>query len=193
MILRFTLILSLVFVSASSFAGDLQAAFAALQNSKVNYEPDGAVCEQLAILKARVTYPESAYDITGGIEYDIGGETLGELDLVILEKQTRKVVLVEEVKCWKNYGSGLDKAKVQRDRFMWNLTKFTSKIRFTSYTDEQFTAENFQNAFPFIFVSHAGGVKHGFDQELDFNMSEVRELRTQLLKCQAFGPCPKPE
>ncbi len=193
MILRFTLILSLVFVSASAFAGDLEAAFTALQDSKVNYEPDGAICEQLAILKARAAYPESTYDIMNGIEYDTGGETVGELDLVILEKQTHKVVLLQEVKCWKSFQGGLDKARAQKQRFIWNLTKFTSKIKFTSYNQGPLRAEDFPNEFPFVFVSQAGGLKYGFDQELDFTLSEVKQLRSKLLKCQEYGPCAKPE
>jgi len=193
MILRLTLILSLVFVSASSFAGDMQAAFAALQNSKVNYEPDGAICEQLAILKTRLAYPESAYDIANGIEYDIGGNTLGELDVVVLEKQTQQVVLVKEVKCWKSFQGGLDKAKSQKLRLLWNLSKFPSKIKFTTYSDLRLTPESFPNNFPFTFVSQAGGAKYGFDEELDFTLNEVKQLRSQLLKCQEYGPCPKAE
>lgn len=193
MILRLTLILSLVFVSTSSFAGDMQAAFAALQDSRVNYEPDGAICEQLAVLKARTSYAREDYDIINGIEYDIGAQTLGELDLVVLEKQSRKVVLIEEVKCWKSFGGGLDKAKAQKDRFLWNLNKFDYKIHFSPNGNEPITYKNFQNVFPFITVSQAGGVKYGFDQELDFSLSEAKKLRSMLLKCQEYGPCPKPE
>ena len=193
MMIRFTLILSLCLLSAHAFAGDVQAAFEALKNTKVNYSPDGAVCEQLARLKVRETYPENAYDITGDIEYDLGALTIGELDVVVIEKSSQKVVLVEEVKCWKSFDGAKDKAVGQKTRFMWNLTKFPEKIRFTSYDGTKLTAANFSSSFPFIFVSQAGGVRHGFDQELDFTLQETEHLRMQLLKCQDLGPCPKPE
>lgn len=193
MIIRFIISLSLFFVSTASLAADLQAAFEALKNTKVNYNPDGAICEQLSILKVRQDYPETSYEITGGIEYDTGGATLGELDVVVLDKLSRKVVLIQEVKCWRDYDNGLVKAKSQRDRFMWNLTKHPDQIHFVSYNGESFSTANFSNSFPFVFISHLGGVRHGFDAELEFNLSDLKKLRMMLLKCQDSGACPKPE
>ncbi|WP_142695894.1 hypothetical protein [Bdellovibrio sp. NC01] len=193
MILRFTLFLTLVFVTHQSFAGDIQAAFQSLQNVGENWEPDGAVCEQLARLKIRAAYPENQYTITGDIEYDTGALTIGELDVIVIEKSSNRVILVQEVKCWKNFAGGLEKAQSQKLRFLWHLGKTPQAMRFTSYDGTKLTAANFASSFPFVFVSQAGGVAKGFDEELDLNLSEIKQLRMQLLKCQDQGHCKKPD
>ncbi|WP_415064021.1 hypothetical protein [Bdellovibrio sp.] len=189
----FLSILSVLF-SAVCFAGDIEPVFEALKSSAVNYEPDGAVCEQVARLRLQEDYPDKDFLLATGIEYSTGGQTLGELDLVVINRTTQKVVLVMEVKCWKNYGQALDKAKAQRDRFTWNLTKYPHQIRFTTYSDLHLRPEQFEgNATVFRSLSHAGGIRHGFDMELGFTLSELRDLRMKLLKCQAWGGCPRPE
>ena len=191
MMIRFTLLLSLLFVTSSSFAAlDLAGAFEALKTKAVNWDPDGAVCEQLTRVKARDQYPENAYDIIGDVEYDIGALTVGELDLLVIEKNSGKVILVEEVKCWKSFQGGIDKARSQKLRFEWHLSKYPQQIRFTS-DEMKISAANFSSSFPFIFVSQAGGAKWGFDQELDLNLSDIKKLRMMLLKCQDSHQCPK--
>ena len=127
----------------------LQPLFEALKNTGVNYKPDGTVCEQIVVLQMQQTYPADQYAVTAGVEYDIGDGTVGELDLVVLNKTTQKVELVGEVKCWHDFGAAMDKAKVQRDRFMWNLTQFPGKITFSAHDPEfQFTEANFHAGTP---------------------------------------------
>lgn len=180
-------------LSLSTEAADLQPVFEALKQSGVNYEPDGAVCEQVARLKLAETYPTADFLVTGGVEYATGGETLGELDIVIFDKATQKVVLVAEVKCWKNLMSAMDKLKMQRDRFTWNLTQFPHRIQFVSYEGLHIDATQFPKDLQFKSISQMGGVRRGFDQELEFSLGELKELRTRLLKCQAWGDCARPQ
>lgn len=169
----------------------LQPLFDVLKTVPVNYKPEGAVCEQVARLQAFAAFPADRFAITTGVKYDTGAETLGELDLIIVEKATQHVQLVGEVKCWKDFGSAMDKGKYQRDRFMWNLTQFPDKIHFESEDPEfQFTEAHFHGLSKFIFISQVGGVRKGFDQEIPYTLSEMAELREHLVRCQKKGECP---
>lgn len=191
--MRLVTVAILVLFSFSALAADIEPVFQALQQSAVNYEPDGSVCEQVALLKLRESYPTEDFSIANGVEYSTGGDTLGELDLVVVEKKTNKVVLVGEVKCWRNLQQAMDKLKAQRDRFTWNLTKHTQQMQFTDYEGFNFKVEQFEGISNFRSISQLGGIRRGFDVELDFTLSELKELRSKLLKCQAWGHCARPE
>ncbi|WP_374079629.1 hypothetical protein [Bdellovibrio bacteriovorus] len=179
----------LIFFSVISFAADIEPVFEALKQSAVNYEPDGAICEQVARLGFLETYPEKDFLVTTGIEYSTGDLTLGELDVLVINRATQKVVLVAEVKCWKNFDQALDKAKSQRLRFTRNLSKYPRQMQFTTYSDLTLKAEQFDEATEYRSVSQLGGVERGFDAELEFTLSELKALRMKLLKCQAWGEC----
>ncbi len=76
---------------------------------------EGEVLEALSILSLENQYPKDKYFATGGIMYfpSSGPSTLGELDLVVYEKASCKVVLVGEAKLSRNTG----KAREQLTRF----------------------------------------------------------------------------
>jgi hypothetical protein len=85
----------------------------------------------------------------------------------------------------------MDKAKMQRDRFLWNLSQFPAKIAFRSDDPEfSFVESNFRGLNQYIFVSQMGGVKKGFDIEIPYNLGEMRELQEFLVRCQKSGQCP---
>lgn len=169
----------------------LQPLFEALKDKGVNYKPEGTVCEQVTVLQMRQTYPADSYAITTGVEYAIGDGVLGELDLVIVNLQNRRVEVAGEVKCWNNFYSAMDKAKMQRDRFLWNLSQFPGKIAFRSDDpDFSFAESDFRGLNQYIFVSQMGGVKKGFDIEIPYNLGEMRELQEFLVRCQKSGKCP---
>lgn len=191
--MQFLVMFFVVLYSVVGQAGDIETAFNALKQSAVNYEPDGAVCEQVARLKLEEEFSPDKYFITGGIEYDTGAHTLGELDVVIVDRSSNKVVMVAEVKCWKDLYQAMDKLKAQRDRFTWNLNQFPHRLRFTSYDGVEYRVEQFAGLKNFRSISQAGGLKRGFDVELDFNLGELRDLRMKLLKCQAWGECARPQ
>lgn len=180
------------FFSVSGFAADITPYFEALKQSGVNYEPDGAVCEQVARVDLRKEFPEADYIITTGIEYDIGGDTLGELDVVVINRSSQKVVMVAEVKCWRNLYNAMDKLKAQRDRFLWNLRQFPHKMRFESHEGLNVSVNQFSDVTTFRSIAQIGAGRRGFDVELAFTLSELGELRMQLLKCQSWGECKRP-
>ncbi|MFM6928367.1 MAG: hypothetical protein ACKOX6_07875 [Bdellovibrio sp.] len=188
----FSFIVSFLF-SSFVWAGDIQAAFDSIKDSGANLEPDGAVCEQLEKVRLKALYPEDKYIVTGGLEYSLGGDTVGELDSVVLDRNTNKVVLLEEVKCWKDFSNALVKATGQRDRFLWNLAKSPRSVIFKSYDGRTYSVDQFQGDIPFKFISQAGGVSKGFDVELELNLRELGQLRMMVLKCQQNRQCAKPE
>lgn len=169
----------------------LQPLFEAIKNAGVNYKPDGTVCEQIVVLQTQQSFPADRYAITTGVEYEIGDGTLGELDLVVVNRETQRVELVGEVKCWHDFGAAMDKAKYQRDRFLWHLTQFPEKITFIAHDPTfKFTEASFHGLNQFIFISQVGGVKKGFDQEIPYNLEEMRELQEALVRCQNSRACP---
>ncbi|KYG60385.1 hypothetical protein AZI85_13005 [Bdellovibrio bacteriovorus] len=191
--MRSFLIIASVLFSISSFAADIEPYFESLKQTGVNYEPDGAICEQVAKLRYRGEYPDAQFLITTGVEYSTGDRTLGELDIVVIDRGTQKVILVSEVKCWKNFQQALDKAKSQRLRFQWNLEKHPQQMRFDSYEGLPFSVSQFDGSTQYRSLSQAGGVNKGFDAELELTLSELKQLRMKLLKCQAWGECRRPE
>lgn len=177
----------------SSLSPKLQPLFEVLKKIPANYKTEGTACEQAARIEAYQTYPADRFAITTGVEYDIGDGTLGELDLLVIDKASDKVVVVGEVKCWRSFDSALDKAKYQRDRFLWNLQKYPKQIHFIAHEEGfAFTAESFSNLNQFIFISQAGGTKKGFDQEIPYTLLEMDEISQKLVRCQKKGECPRP-
>ncbi len=196
--MKFTVFAVAFFVSLFVFAAKpqplspkLQPVFEAIKNSGANYKTDGTVCEQIVVLQMQQTYPKDQYAVTAGVQYDIGEGIVGELDLVIVNKSTQAVELVGEVKCWHDFSAAMDKAKYQRDRFMWNLTQFSEKMVFTAHDPAfQFSEAQFQGLNKFIFISQIGGVRKGFDLEIPFSLQETRELQEALVRCQNSRVCP---
>ncbi|KHD87757.1 MAG: hypothetical protein OM95_12130 [Bdellovibrio sp. ArHS] len=191
--MRSILFLVLFLFVINSGAAELEPYFELLKQSGVNYEPDGAICEQVAKLRYRAEYPEAQFLITTGVEYSTGGQTLGELDILVIDRATEKVVLVSEVKCWKNVEQALDKAKSQRQRFLWNLEKHPRQMQFAPSEDLQLKVSQFDAATAYRSLSQMGGLEKGFDAELELSLSELKQLRMQLLKCQAWGECQRPQ
>ncbi|UOF02349.1 hypothetical protein [Bdellovibrio reynosensis] len=191
--MRFLISLTVLFISFTASAADIEPYFEALKQSRVNYEPDGAICEMVGLLQYAQDYPSSDYILASGIEYSTGELTLGELDIVIIDRNTAKVVLVSEVKCWKNQKQALEKVKSQRQRFLYNLAKFPRKMNFETFSDLRLRPDQFDSKTLYKSLSDFGGVRHGFDEEMELTLSELKQLRMKLLKCQQFEDCAQPE
>jgi len=190
------LFFALALVSYSSFAKtsrEVQTAkinqyFEELSFEKIDFEPVGAVCERVAVKEIEAYYPKTQFTIINSIQYDEHNITVGELDLVIFDKNTEIVEAVAEVKCWKNFQSAKKKAKEQRMRFLLHLEK---NILITDKTKKRYSKSQFKQIKKFFSVSQLGGVGEGFDYELSLNLNELMQLRSQLLDCRAAGRCPK--
>lgn len=188
------ILILLVLLSFECFAG-LAEDFNQLKHTGQNFEPDGAVCEEIARLRFQEKYPTPDYTVLTGIEYSDKktGLTVGELDLVVFNNQTHEAILMGEVKCWKNPKGGLKKAKEQRQRFIHNISSNKS-LTFTWLNDPKVKISKSQldEIEQFLSIGPMGTKEYGFDYELDYSLSELIDLRRELLSCQAFGDCTKP-
>lgn len=180
-----------VFSASPVMAADLQSVFEALKNKAVDYETSGQICEEVARLEFAKKYDPSLYLITGGVEYKIQKQVVGELDLVIVDRQSQEVVLIGEVKCWKAPKDAITKAHEQRARFLSTLKKNSSQIVFDSDEGLAFQANQFQHP-QFISIAQAGTSVQGFDYELSYTLQELMQIRNLMLRCQSQGLCPKP-
>lgn len=185
---------ALVFLVIGFNAGavDIQTVFEELKDKPVDYEPTGQVCEQVARLQFGEQYDSSQYEINVGVEYKVQNRTIGELDLVITDKKDRQVVLVGEVKCWKDMNGALNKARNQRNRFIRTLQSQGSAIVFDPKEGGDFESSQFSDT-KYVSISQAGGTGFGFDDDLDFSLKELMGLRSKLLACQSSGECARPE
>jgi hypothetical protein len=162
--------------------------FEELSYEDTNFEPDGAVCERVAVREVDVLYPKENYTIVNSIQYDDKKSTIGELDLVIFDKSSGLVEAVAEVKCWRSFEGGLKKAKEQRMRFQTYLNR---GITITDGNDKRYSKDVFKQIKRFLTISQAGGMNRGYDFELSLDLKELIELRSRLLNCHAEGRCPK--
>lgn len=184
--------LLVLLVSNFAFAGWSED-FALLKNIPRNYTDAGSICEEIARLDFEREYPAPQYKVEVGIEYDAGGNTIGELDLVVFDLNLNKVISVGEVKCWRDVRGGLKKAREQRARFQNTLSKHRGKVRLKSTTtDEKFPEDQFQNIQSFFAAAQKGSQKQGFDFELEYTLSELHQFRKEMLKCQADKICAQP-
>lgn len=185
------LISILAFAKDQPLTPKLQPVYEVLKELPVDYKPEGAVCEQIARLEAHQVFPQDQFLVVLGVEYHVGAGTLGELDLVVVDKSSRKVTQVAEVKCWGNLYNALDKAKAQQDRFLWNLSQFPNQIRFLAEdSGVELNIRDFGGIKEFVFISQQGGLRRGFHQEMPYTLSEIHELRAKLVRCQNQGECP---
>lgn len=169
----------------------LQGIFDRLGAVGVNYKTEGVVCEQIARLQLYEQFPESRYQITTGVEYLVDDRIVGELDLVVVDRQTAMVVLLGEVKCWRSLDKAMDKAKSQRDRFLWTYQQNKSVIVFRPKEKQLvLSSADFEKLQGYIFVSQVGGKKWGFTQELPYRLSELESLQEHLIQCQKKNLCP---
>jgi len=162
--------------------------FEVLSYEKTDFEPTGTVCERVAVREVESLYPSSNYDIKNSIQYDEHKTTVGELDVVIFNKDSHKVEAVAEVKCWRSFQGALKKAKEQRMRFLTYLNK---NIVITDKDNKVYSKDVFKNIQKYFSISQDGGVNQGFDFELSLDFNELMELRKRLLDCRAQGRCPK--
>lgn len=182
------LFIALLFVGSVSQARSLNELFDMLKDSGVDYEPAGAICEQVAMIELKVLYPESQYRLVNSIEYTKGSETIGELDIVAINLQTNQADMVGEVKCWTSFKGGLKKAGNQRQRFQTYLNK---KITIFDKTGKRYSKDQFKNVQKYMSISTKGAVEEGYDYELENSLDEMNELRKALLICQDQGRCPR--
>jgi hypothetical protein len=186
--------ISLIFVSLSTFAG-LTEDYEALKNSGRDFEPTGAICEEVARLRFAEKYPEPEFTAVTGIQYLDGktNQTIGELDLVVFDNATQVAKIIGEVKCYTSPKSGIKKAKDQKLRFQKHVHS-SKALTFKWLWDnsKKLTKTQFNKTNVFLFIGQDGTQKHGYNVELPYKLDELMQLREDIMACQASNQCKPP-
>jgi hypothetical protein len=168
---------------------DLQQDYLELKDHGRSLQDTGTICEEVAVLEMQRQYGPQ-YTVLSGIEYGDQNRTIGELDLIVFDKNTNQAVLIGEVKCWKSMGGGLRKAHEQRQRFLQSLSSNKPlKFRLKDDPSIPFTKDQFTDAEEFISIAQKGSISSGYDMELEHSLNELMTLRDMIMKCQKSGSC----
>ena len=131
----------------------------------------GALCEVLAVEKMKEIFPRAI--IESGIKYGPeGGNTMGELDVVMFENGYANMII--EVKCMKNYGSASSKAEGQLNRF----AAVAGRCDFDYWDSyESFSCDEFQGSNKsYHKMSYLDAQRYGFDLSFDLTRDDILRL-----------------
>lgn len=186
-------ILLLLLISAFSFSAfavpTLEEEVQALKNTPRDYFDTGAICEEVARLEFQQEYQVPQYKVLTGIAYDNGDGTAGELDVIVFDNNTNKVIKIGEVKCWNDLKGALLKAKKQKARFFGNRDNAKNMEFKMTHGTETFTRDQFAYVNEFITIGPQGSKAAGFDYELAYSLRDLMNLREMMLKCQHDKKC----
>ena len=188
----FVLLSFVTLMSGSVALAGLAEDFEALKPIPRDYTDAGSICEEVARLRVADQYPAPQYKVETGIAYANATRTIGELDVIVFDLNTNKVIKLGEVKCWKDAAGGLRKAKDQRARFLQNV-RSSIPLRFMSTSNHQaYSHDQFRYVNDFISIAQKGTTAVGYDMELEYTLNEFQTLRLKMIQCQKQGECAKP-
>ncbi len=175
------------------YSHSIDPVFQELKTRPNKYEIKGTVCEEVARIQLEQDYRKDQFSVHTGIAYTQYNQTLGELDVVVFRNNDNKVVLIGEVKCWRNLDQARKKAISQRKKFREYLEHGGLGIDFHKTSDPRihFNPKQFRDEPPFILISQEEGGNQGFDLALPFTLDELMKLRDMLVHCQDIGECIK--
>lgn len=185
---RLLVISAVLAVPFTSFA-TIDDEFQALKNCGRNFEVVGTVCEEVARLQVARQYPADQYTVLTGIAYGDNTRTIGELDVIVFENASGNAVKVSEVKCWKDLGAGLRKARDQRQRFL-KTVRGGGRLFFQSTDDHrEYSHDQFRGVNNFTSMAQKGAKANGYEDELEYSLDELMGLRARMIQCQNSGEC----
>jgi hypothetical protein len=189
---KFALTFSLVLVTTSLSAITPEQLYNRMQYVDRDFTVFGTVCEEAARIMLEDEYPPSQYAIDTGISYSNTQRTIGELDVVVFDKQTQEAELVGEVKCWSNPRKALNKAQSQLNRFGTTMASDEEVIFKDAQRRKLPNGSNqFDEVKREVTIGQKGVANYGFDYELDLTLEQFSKLREKVLACQRAGQCPK--
>jgi len=169
-------------------------AFLALREVEDDFVNTGTICEHVAKLELQKEFDPKKYDTWIGISYSVGQEVIGELDAVVLDRASRKVVLIGEVKCWRNLEAGLEKAHSQEERFRSAVRgeyPYEGQIEFFKMQPGSdpiaFDSWAFDRDVEYISIGQKGAVAAGYDRELEMGLEDLMQVRKQILSIKRRG------
>ncbi|WII71184.1 hypothetical protein QJS83_12005 [Bdellovibrio sp. 22V] len=181
-----------VILSSTTVFADWAQDFAELKNIPRSYEDSGSICEEIARLDLQKEFPAPQYEVIVGIAYGDATRVIGELDVVIFDKNIQKVIKIAEVKCWKDMRGGLQKALEQRARFLKSIRSSKQLVFKSTSTKEVFDAEKFEYVEEFFTMGQKGTVAVGYEREMEYTHKEMQTHRYEMIRCQNQGQCVRP-
>lgn len=158
-----------------------------------SFEDSGAVCEEVARIQMQKTYQRPQYEVHTGIYYADSERVIGELDIVVIDNSSEKVVQVSEVKCWKEPLLGLEKAMQQRKRFIKALRSAKELVFHSAFSGEPLLSKQaFKGIENFKTIGQKGTRVVGYDEELPYTFLEFQDLRRKVMNCQNRSECSYP-
>lgn len=184
-------LIQLFLTESFSFAGPIDDLVNALKDSGEKFEIVGTICEQAARLDLEREYLAPRFTVETGISYGNQNRTIGELDVIVFDS-SRNALVVAEVKCWKDLGGAIRKARDQRQRFQNTIAQSDPRVRLQDRQHLYHRLSDFMNVSSFLSISQSGGRTFGFDREISLSLDELMEARQRLMQCQRSGACRRP-
>ncbi len=176
---------------------DLDAAFLNLGREVQSVYQRGKVCENLALLNLSQKFSKRYHTLLANLSYASNGQTLGELDILVLNSRSDKVIAVYEVKCSeskKARTASKNKAKRQLRRFKQYVVEqrklsqaehqacmivlHTSQSQIKKISCNKFIKTRYVYIHPREHLKSAGGAIE--DEDFGFTMSQVKSLQRRL-------------
>jgi len=169
---------------------NLVTLFHKLKNVKANYGTFGTVCEEVARLEVQEEFRGPGFEVETGIEYSDKSRTIGELDVIVFDTLTDKVIMIAEVKCWRDLKSARQKARKQLTRFQDTIASHKPiNLYLTDDRQVRYEAWQFDTHPNMIAISQEGGEAAGFEDTIEYSLAEMQELQKMLQACQEHGQC----
>ncbi len=156
----------------------------------------GYTLEELIKIELKEKYPADRYEITGGLEMaSEAGYAIGEIDILVLDKKTKKVVVIGEAKVWTDLSKALVKAKSQlvKIKDAINSGKVAS-LYYVPDPSRKFTLDIFKGVeVKYETFGSKGAKRYGFDYETDITPNETTTLNNALIKAHYKSYKPEPQ
>jgi hypothetical protein len=161
----------------------LDAYYAGIKDSDFDFGKEGSVMEALAFAACAQKFPEPRFEILPNLEYQgAGSRTLGELDLVVLDREKARVVLVVEVKLKSSFLKSDRRARDQLYRFQSHLNEGRiTRFLYNRDRKRDLPVALFKENEAYARVGNQGALAGGFEYEIDLTREEADDLRDRIL------------
>ena len=150
---------------------------------EVDFNCVGTILEEFAKYKLQEKFSPDRYLVTRSVSYYGSERMLGELDTVIIDRTSKKVVLIGECKLTKNFTRAKQKAQKQLDRIRNTIKKkLLYKLEPSKVGGFQLTPSSFTGKIEYWIIGCRDATKHGFDYEVDLGRDEADIIQKYLLR-----------
>lgn len=189
-LLKVSLILGLLLLQPFVYADEsLQDRYVErFSDLTLNLDNAGQIGELMAVDELKERYPETTHEIFNGIKYFNEGhsKTAGELDVVVVERSTNKVLLVGEVKTVKKKrGAAINHAQDQLKRFGDSLRE--GKVNKLVFKKRELALDTYDwSSFQTIVIGPkaVGADQQEFPRSLRLTFRQIKAVLDNLVRIQ---------